>query len=169
MWLPTKFYIHKENENLVEFREKKLKLLVCCVPAILVGLFCILLWSKHNLWQEILINGAGLASLYFGTIPLFSKGYLLIDKQNKKIFFKGGFRRFIFSYYNISFLEISHIEISNELKFRFGGHSYWDVITLILKNRNYIEFDFSNSEEYLNMLTYKISHFAGCEVYNNGA
>lgn len=169
MWLPTKFYIHNENENFVEFREKKLKLLAGCVPAITVGVSCIFLWSKHVLWQEILINIAGLISIYLGVIPLLSKGYLIIDKQNKKLFFKGGFRRLFFSCYKISISEISCIQISNELKYRFGGHSYWDVITLILKNRNDIEIDFSNSEKYLNRLTYIISQFTGCEVYNNGA
>ena len=116
MWLPTKFYIHKESDNLVEFRENKLKLFGGCVPAVIVSIACILLWQKHNLWQEIIINGAGLTLLYFGIIPLLSKGYLRIDKQNKQLIFKGGFKRLIFSYYKIPFSEINRIEINNELQ-----------------------------------------------------
>ena len=143
MWFPTKFYIQSEKENFIEFRERKITLFAGCFFVIIFGIAFILLWSKQNGWQEIIADGIGLTLIFLGLIPFLSNGYIFIDKQNKSLFFKGGYKRLFFSFYKISFSEISHIEISTEGKYRFGSYYSATVITLKLKNGSSIEIDFS--------------------------
>jgi hypothetical protein len=61
MFLPSKFYIHKENDQLIEFREKKLKLYLSCSTLIILGFLCLYMVfvNEPSGWKAIIFTGNG--------------------------------------------------------------------------------------------------------------
>ncbi len=175
MFLPSKFYIHKENDHLIEFREKKSKLYAGCLVLIAMGLVYIIMTfsakssgnPETDHWARMILIGVGVGHMLIGGIPMLTVGKILIDKNQKYLLFSGGIRKFYLSPVKVTFSEISHLEIKEVYYGRYGLGSTWDKVILKLNKRNAIELDRSRNDEYVNEMIYKISQSVECKVYHD--
>lgn len=174
MFLPSKFYIHKENSTYIEFREKKLKLYFGSLLIIAFGFACIFQSFLtepqvhfENINVEIaVLNGIGVLLILFGVIPTLSVGKVVIDGQGKILSFYGGIRKFLFSPLKYSFSQINHIEIKEQIMFRYGFALGWTKIILKLNGFKEVEIDHSSNDEYISEMVQKMSHLIGCGVFH---
>ncbi len=175
MFLPSKYYIYKENDLHIEFREKKLKLYFGSLLLFAVGLACLLkfMLAENKAHAEaiglsgIIISLIGVLFVIAGVVPALSVGKIVIDRKDKKLSFSGGIRKFIFSPLKVCFSQINRIEIKEEKMFRYGFALGWAKIILKLDGHNDVEIDHSSDDEYLNRMALKMSNLIGCGVYPN--
>jgi hypothetical protein len=150
--ISTKIYVHIENDQLLEFREKKPKLYFDCLFLIAIGFTLLYVFfseelngcpppKTHLIMVQIRIGGI---PIILGVIPMLTIGRISIDKYKERLYFYSGIRKFLFSGIDISFSEISHIEIK---KGYVNGFKDVDKIILRLNGQNPLYLDFSWNDE----------------------
>jgi hypothetical protein len=169
MFLPSKFYIHKEDDQILEFREKRLKLFAGCMVLILLGLLCFypIITIDQFGWRSMVLSGIGIVFTFLGIVPMLTIGCIVINSQDKSISFNGGLRKFIFTPVSIPFSKVSYIKIKEDWMYRYGtsGGTTWDKIIVKLNGQKDVVLDHSRNDEYINQMTYKISQLVECKVH----
>lgn len=173
MFLPSKFYISKENEYILELREKKLRLYIGCIILISMGMlyFSIPIFVKpsnnhdSDYWSKIFIFIVGGIHVYLGFIPLIFPGKIFLNKKERLVKFMTGYRRFIFRPLIVPFSQVSHISIEEYYSGRGVAGLYWDKIILKRNNKSDIKIDHSRDDIYLNKISKKLSDFLDCKVF----
>ena len=174
MFLPSKFYIHKENSTYIELREKKLKLFFGSLLIIAFGFVCLFqsfltesrVYFVNINFEIAILNVIGVLLILFGVIPTLSVGKVIIDGQGKSLLFYGGVRKFLFSPLKYSFSQINRIEIKEQIMFRYGFAIGWTKIILKLNGFKEVEIDHSSNDEYISEMVHKMSHLIGCGVFH---
>ena len=91
MFLPSKFYIHKETEEVIEFREKKSTLYIGCLVLIVLGLIFLISFFPNcpagSWWETIVLISIGVGPIILGLVPMLTIGKIVIDKNKKTLLF----------------------------------------------------------------------------------
>lgn len=181
MTIFSTYFISRETEHLLEFREKNAKKIAVASLFIPMGvIFITLLYDKNNncplpveeangngdLFAIIFFFIIGLSFIFAALYPFIFRGYLTVNKKDKCIYFLRGLRRIIFHPHTIPFAEIDHLRIESHDGYR-GGPDF-DLIFLMRKHKSKILLDKSFSDFYTNELSSKICSYAECQVFHEG-
>ena len=169
MLLRSEFYIHKENEDVLEFREKQSTLYVSCLIDISIFLVSFIGVSQIVDVQmvSLFLIGVGGLALAHGIGPLIIQRKIAIDKNKLEILFTGGIKRFFLRSELIKFSQVRHIVIKETYESSRGENEFSggkDRIYLALKGRRDLKIEDSCGDIYTNEFTRKLAETIGCQV-----
>ena len=157
------YKISKEDDEILEFRHNQKHLYFNIVIGLALFAYFTIIWKDSIAY--LFAFSVGALFLILGIAPLFYNREIIIDKKKKEFIFIVGARRFYSRKKIIHFDKINHIEICAS-PFETGGdiEAIKDTIYLNLKGENKLKLGISCSEDYSNILTYKLSESIGCKV-----
>lgn len=175
MFLPTKYHVSIESDELLVLNENSLQRFAGCALFIALGL----LWTSitilnvhspatksHQIIHIYTLIGPCLIGI--GVIPLISRGTIVINSTQKTVTYKGGIRRYLFSPLIIPFSQVSHIKLKESFSGSHAIGNFTDIL-LMRKGKSGILLDYSQNTAYINEMSRKMANRIDCQVHSERA